>query len=134
LRFQAIPENLCTGEKHVFQAPIHQYQGGNPMTTKLSQRIMNNPEYQSLVRARNRFGWRLTFIICAIYYGFIMIIAFDKPLLAHPLAKDMATTWGIPVGFGIILISVILTGIYVRRANKKYDAIILNILNGEMKP
>jgi uncharacterized membrane protein (DUF485 family) len=94
---------------------------------------MNNPEYQSLVRERNRFGWQLTLMICVIYYGFIMIIAFDKPLLAMPLSSGMATTWGIPVGFGIILISVILTGIYVRRANVKYDAMTRKILKEEMK-
>jgi uncharacterized membrane protein (DUF485 family) len=135
LRFYSIPENLSTGEgaKFCFKRQSINIREENIMATELSQRIMNNPEYQSLVRERNSFGWWLTLVICVVYYGFIMIIAFDKPLLAIPLAEGWATTWGIPVGFGIILISIILTGVYVYRANKRYDVMTRRILEKEIK-
>ncbi|MDR1889964.1 MAG: DUF485 domain-containing protein [Zoogloeaceae bacterium] len=103
------------------------------MTTQLSQRIMSNPEYQSLVQERSAFGWWLTLLLCIVYYGFIMLIAFNKAFLATPLGEGMTTSLGIPVGFGVILFSVITTGIYVYRANTKYDAIIRKILEKEVK-
>ncbi|GHU00186.1 membrane protein [Betaproteobacteria bacterium] len=103
------------------------------MTTPLSLRIMSNDEYQSLVRERSAFGWWSTLLLCIVYYGFIMLIAFNKPFLATPLGEGMTTSLGIPVGFGIILFSIITTGIYVHRANTKYDAMTRNILEKEAK-
>ncbi|MDR1063304.1 MAG: DUF485 domain-containing protein [Azoarcus sp.] len=102
------------------------------MPTKLSVRIMGNSDYQALVRERNAFGWWLTLLLCVMYYGFILLVAFDKPLLATPLGEGMATSLGIPVGFGIILLAAIMTGIYVHRANTRYDAAIRKIIAKEV--
>ncbi|MDR3323477.1 MAG: DUF485 domain-containing protein [Zoogloeaceae bacterium] len=99
----------------------------------LTQRIMANPQYQSVVRERSRFGWALTVLLCIAYYGFTLIIAFDKPLLATPISGGMVTSWGIPVGFGLIFLSVVMTGIYVRRSNHKFDAVIAGVLAKEVK-
>ncbi|MDR0633482.1 MAG: DUF485 domain-containing protein [Azoarcus sp.] len=104
------------------------------MATELSTRIMANPDYQALVRERNTFAWWLTQLLCVVYYGFILLIAFNKPLLAMPLGEGMATSLGIPVGFGIILLAVTITGVYVHRANTKYDAAIHKILAEESRP
>ncbi|MDR2261114.1 MAG: DUF485 domain-containing protein [Azoarcus sp.] len=101
------------------------------MATKSSLRIIANADYQSLVWERNAFGWWLTLILCIVYYGFIITIAFHKPLLSTPIGEGMATSWGIPAGFGVILLSIAMTGIYVHRANTKYDAIIDRILARE---
>jgi uncharacterized membrane protein (DUF485 family) len=30
-------------------------------------------------------------------------------------------TWGIPIGFGVIVFTILITGIYVRRANSEFD-------------
>ncbi|MDR2031067.1 MAG: DUF485 domain-containing protein [Azoarcus sp.] len=103
------------------------------MATKSSLRIMAYEDYQALVWERNAFGGWLTLALCIAYYGFIVIVAFDKPLLATPVGEGMATSWGIPVGFGIILLSIAMTGIYVHRANTKYDAIIAGILAREAR-
>lgn len=104
------------------------------MVTEQAKRIRSNPRYQELVRQRNRFGWFLTILVLIVYYGFILIIAFDKQLLAQPLSPELVTTVGIPVGFGVILFSVVVTGIYVRRANAEYDRRMHEILEEEMTP
>ncbi|MDR0996525.1 MAG: DUF485 domain-containing protein [Zoogloeaceae bacterium] len=101
------------------------------MATTLTERIRQNPDYQALLGERNAFGWLLTAIICILYYGFILAIAFDKELLATPVSASGVTSWGIPIAFGIIVVAVALTGIYVRRANGRYDAIIKKILEKE---
>jgi uncharacterized membrane protein (DUF485 family) len=83
--------------------------------------IAADPRYLALVRRRDRFAWTLTAIVLAAYFGFILLVAFDKPLLAAPIAGG-ATSLGIPIGLGVILLSIVLTGVYVRRANGAFDA------------
>jgi uncharacterized membrane protein (DUF485 family) len=58
----------------------------------------------------------------AIYFGFILLIAFDRDLLATRFG-DGVMTLGIPLGLGVILSTLLLTGIYVARANAAYDAL-----------
>lgn len=83
--------------------------------------IARDPRYTALVRERGRFAWMLTAIILAAYFGFILLVAFDKALLGASLAGG-ATSVGIPVGLGIIIVAVVLTWLYVRRANGDWDA------------
>ena len=83
--------------------------------------IKRHPLYAELVAKRKRFAWTLTIAMLAIYYGFILVIAFAKHILAIPLAAGMTTTIGMPVGVLIILSAFVLTGIYVFRANGEFD-------------
>jgi uncharacterized membrane protein (DUF485 family) len=90
------------------------------MHEDLVQKIVSNPNYQKLVRIRTLFGWTLTALMMIVYYGFILLIAFDKELLAARIGHGVMT-WGIPVGLFVIVFTVVLTGIYVWRANKQFD-------------
>jgi uncharacterized membrane protein (DUF485 family) len=92
------------------------------MEADLAQRIARNPKYQELKAKRTRFGWLLTILMLIVYYGFIMLVAFNKPFLAQRLGEGV-TTIGMPIGFGVIIFTVLITGIYVRRANREYDAL-----------
>lgn len=85
--------------------------------------IKAHPRYQELVKSRKRFAWILTIAILAIYYGFILTIAFAPQILGTPLWAGATTTIGIPIGVVIIISAFILTGIYVARANGRYDAL-----------
>jgi uncharacterized membrane protein (DUF485 family) len=91
------------------------------------ERVRAHPAYGRLVRRRRRLAWTLTAVMCLAYFGYILLIAFDKPLLATPLAGG-ATTIGIPIGFGLILLGIALTAIYVRIANREHDALLAEIL------
>jgi uncharacterized membrane protein (DUF485 family) len=62
----------------------------------------------------------LTFAMMVVYYGFILLIAFRKDLLATPIGAGVMT-WGIPIGFGVIVFTIAITAIYVQRANSEYD-------------
>ncbi len=92
------------------------------MTDAQLQRIADDPRYRQLVRARGRFGWLLSAIMFAAYVGFILLVAFDKAFLAQPIAAGGVTSLGILIGFGLILLAILLTGLYVLRANRDYDA------------
>ena len=90
-------------------------------------RIEANPAYQELKRKRSSFGWILTILMLVVYYGFIGLIAFDKEFLARPNGSGV-TTLGIPIAFGVIIFTIVITGLYVRRANSEYDRLTAKIL------
>ena len=83
--------------------------------------VQAHPKYQELIRRRTRFGWVMTAIMLVAYFGYILLIAFNKEFLARPIGAGV-TSVGIPLGFGIIILGIVLTAIYVRRANSEYDA------------
>lgn len=97
------------------------------MADPMVERIERNPKYQQLKSTRNRYGWMLTIAMLIVYYGYVGLIAFDKELLATPIGAGV-TTLGIPIGLAVIVFTVIITGIYVRRANSEFDAATRDIL------
>ena len=97
------------------------------MEDDLVKKITANPKYHKLVAARTSYGWMLTIIMLIVYYGYIAVIAFSKETLAAKLGAGVMTV-GIPVGLGVILFTIIITGIYVRRANSEFDALTRDIV------
>ena len=83
--------------------------------------LADDPRYQRLVRRRSKLGWTLTALMLVVYFGFILLVAFAKPFMGSSLAGG-ATSVGIPIGIGVILFAIGLTGVYVHRANRKFDA------------
>ncbi len=97
------------------------------MEDDLVRRITANPKYQKLLAKRTSYGWILTIIMMVVYYGYIAVIAFDKELLAVRLGEGVMTV-GIPVGLGVIVFTILITGIYVRRANSEFDPLTAEIV------
>ena len=90
------------------------------MENDMAAKIAANPKYQKLVRTRSSFGWILTMVMMFVYYGYIALIAFNKEVLSARLGEGVMTV-GIPVGFGVIVFTILMTGFYVRRANSEFD-------------
>lgn len=90
------------------------------MLEKRLMEISKNPKYQELVRTRNRYSWSLTALMMLVYYGYIYLVAFKKDYLAQTLG-DSVVTLSIPIGLGVIVFTVFITGVYVRRANTEFD-------------
>ncbi len=97
------------------------------MSDPVVEKIQSNPKYLELKRKRSSFGWMLTILMLVVYYGYIALIAFNKPFLAQPLGSGV-TTLGVPLGMGVIVFTIVITAIYVRRANSEFDAINAEIL------
>jgi uncharacterized membrane protein (DUF485 family) len=102
------------------------------MQDDLVQRIAAHPRYRELKAKRSRIGWILTVLMLLVYYGFIVLVAFDKSLLAQRLGAGV-TTVGMPVGLAVILFTIIITAIYVRRANGEFDTLTAQITHGVLK-
>ena len=102
------------------------------MSDPVVQKIQSHPKYLELRSKRNRLGIFLTVLMLVAYYGYIALIAFDKKFLAQPIGSGV-TTLGIPIGMGVILFTIVITGIYVRRANGEFDALTKQILKDASK-
>ncbi|HNQ10111.1 MAG: DUF485 domain-containing protein [Burkholderiales bacterium] len=102
------------------------------MSDPVVQKIQSHPKYLELRTKRNRLGIFLTVLMLVAYYGYIALIAFDKKFLAQPIGSGV-TTLGIPIGMGVILFTIVITGIYVRRANGEFDALTKQILKDASK-
>jgi uncharacterized membrane protein (DUF485 family) len=90
------------------------------MDDATAARIRANPRFVELEQRRKTFAWTLTIIMLAVYYGYILLVAFAPNVIGAPVG-GYVITWGFPIGIGVILCAIILTGIYVTRANGEFD-------------
>lgn len=102
------------------------------MNQDICQQIENNTHFRELVEKRQRFATILSIIMLVVYVGFILLIAFAPGWLGTPLHPGTSVTRGIPIGIGVIIISFLLTGVYVWRANGEFDRL-TNALLREVK-
>ena len=94
-------------------------------TKKKHQHVGDLPEFRALVKQRWVVSLVLTAVLLATYFGFILVLAFDKSVYAQKIGEHV--TLGIPVGVGVILAAWVLTGIYVYWANSRYDTSVKRI-------
>lgn len=81
------------------------------------------PSFEARLTAVAAQRWRvavgLTCAMIAVYFGFILLIAYAKPVLARLIAPGLS--FGILLGALVIVATWILTWVYVRWANSHYD-------------
>ena len=87
------------------------------------ERIRENPDFIQLVRYKQRLTWSLTLTLLVIYYGFVLLLAFAPATLGQSLNGGV-TSVGIPVAIGVILLSFILTALYVYQTNQVLDPLV----------
>jgi uncharacterized membrane protein (DUF485 family) len=76
-------------------------------------------QIDEIARARTRIATLLTVAMILLYFGFVTLIAFNKPLLGRRIAPGLSL--GILLGVLVIVGSWVLTWVYVRWANRHYD-------------
>ena len=77
-------------------------------------------ELKALDRARWRIAIGLTIAMMAVYFGFILLVAYKKPLLTSVLTPGLSV--GILLGVLVIVAAWVSIWVYVRWANRHYDA------------
>lgn len=83
---------------------------------------------EALASAQWRLALLLTAAMMAAYFGFVLLVAFAKPLLATPVVPGLSL--GILLGALVIVVAWALTWIYVRWANTHYDSTVDSIKGG----
>jgi uncharacterized membrane protein (DUF485 family) len=92
---------------------------------KTAQDILNDDDFKSLSSQKTTISIILTILELVLYFGFIGLIAFNKPFLASKISG--AISIGIPIAVATIILSWVLTGIYIRWANAKYDVLVKKV-------
>lgn len=97
------------------------------MTQSVQDKIIANPKFRELTTKRNRFSLLLLVAVLAVYYAYIFVSIWAPGVLTASVAGG-ALTWGWLIGFGVMIVFFITTGIYVRRANGEFDAINVRLI------
>jgi uncharacterized membrane protein (DUF485 family) len=81
--------------------------------------IVNSPKFKSLVATRWTVSFILTVLLFVVYYGYILLVAYNKEFLAEKVGEF--TNYGILFGVLVIVLAWVLTFVYVIWANFSYD-------------
>jgi len=98
------------------------------MKDELVQRIKSNPKYKELTTKRNSFALKLSIFVLAMFYAYILTIAFNPSILGT-LTGEGVMTIAFPIAVAIIIVSFLTTLIYVRRANGEFEELTNDIKN-----
>ena len=82
----------------------------------------------ALGAARWRVAIALTSAMMVLYFGFILLVAYNKPLLATLIAPGLSL--GILLGALVIISAWLLIWLYTRWANTHYDAEVTRLRAG----
>lgn len=93
--------------------------GATVPAVKSPREVLDSPAFRRLVVHQWRVSLVLTALLFALYYGFVLLIALNKPFLSRRIGD--ATTIGIPIGAAVIFGSWALTAAYVVWANRRHD-------------
>jgi len=89
------------------------------LTDTSTRIIVHHPRFIALARARARVRWGLTALTITVFFGFVLMIVFARPLLATRVGSSLAPT-GIWLAIGMLLFVVLITGVYVQRAGSLF--------------
>jgi uncharacterized membrane protein (DUF485 family) len=103
------------------------------MSELISNKIQQNPKYLQLASRRGSLAWTLSAIVCVIYYGFILMVAYTPAIITAPISAGSVIPLGLPLGVAIILVCCVLTGVYVYQSNQVYDPMFEEIVKGASK-
>ena len=96
------------------------------MPTNRPKGSLDAEKFQRLVSSKWKVSLTLAAIMLVAYYGFILVLAFAKDVLAYKIGEHL--TIGIPVGILLIVLAWVLTGVYVYWANSSYDTSVKDVL------
>ena len=103
------------------------------MSSAMYERMRANPKFQELVSKRTRFATILAAIVLSMFYGFVMVVAFNPTSLGQPVSEGSMLTVGVAVELFMFIFFWVLTAVYVNRANTEFDALTQEIVKEAWK-
>lgn len=98
------------------------------------KKVLQNPDFQKMAKQKSRLGWSFSIVMFVFYVIYILYIGISPETFAQPVSDGATTTIGIYAGLFIIVFAVAITGIYVRKANGKYEEATRKVVKEVMKP
>jgi uncharacterized membrane protein (DUF485 family) len=87
-----------------------------------------DPGLHAIAAKRWRIALTLSALMLVIYFGFILLVAFDKPFLSILLSQGLSL--GILLGALVIVSAWVLSLVYVSWANRRYDEAVARATTG----
>jgi uncharacterized membrane protein (DUF485 family) len=81
--------------------------------------IQHQDDLEALAARRFKVGAILTLVMLVVYFGFILLIAFNKEGLGKLITDGLS--WGMLLGVIVVITTWVLTWIYVGWANRSYE-------------
>ncbi len=90
--------------------------------------VLADPRFVELAVARARLRWGLSFVVLAMFFGLIILMASAPSALAQPLGPA-GVTLGMALALALFIAIVALTGFYVHRSNTRFDSLMHAVRN-----
>ncbi|MFW2177687.1 MULTISPECIES: DUF485 domain-containing protein [unclassified Moraxella] len=93
------------------------------------QRIMNNPNFKQMAQKKGSIGMIFTVITLIVWFSYLLLVGMNPAMFAAPMFEGSMTTVGFYVGVGIMIFVVIITAIYVSKANGEFDNLTRKVID-----
>lgn len=91
--------------------------------------IKTHPDFVLMEKKKSRLSMTFSAMTLAMYFTYICYIGINPHAFGAPMWSGSTTTWGIFWGVCVILFSIIVTGIYVYKANGEFDRLTQKVVN-----
>ncbi|MBY0429835.1 MAG: DUF485 domain-containing protein [Rhodospirillales bacterium] len=99
------------------------------MSQEIYDRVLKHPQFAELTAGRNLFSWILAIIVLVVFFAFVLAVAYRPDFLASPMSEGMTMPMGLVIGVIFNIFCFVMTGIYVARANTRFDSLSRKILS-----
>ena len=93
------------------------------MSSQMYEKMRANPKFQELVTTRGRYAWTLSIVVLGLFYGFVLMVAFQPAVLGRVVREGSMLTVGVAADLFLFVLFWVLSALYVRRANTEFDAL-----------
>ncbi|MBK8399547.1 DUF485 domain-containing protein [Propionivibrio sp.] len=98
------------------------------MSSEIYERMRVNPKFKELVSTRGRFAWTLSIIVLVLFYGFVLMVAYNPTALGQPVSDGSMLTVGVAAELFLFIFFWALSALYVNRANTEFDAMTQEVI------
>ncbi len=95
------------------------------VTVAEARLLLESPDFRRLVARRWRVSLALAGGLCAAYYGYVLLVVLHPPLVARRIGE--ATTLGMPLAAGVIVLAWVLTLVYACWAGASHDGDVVRL-------
>lgn len=99
------------------------------MNQEQLEQIKNHPSFIQMQKKKSGLGSMFTALTLIVYFGYIIMVGVNPSLFATPVTEGKITTIGIYWGIFVIFFSIIITGLYVYKANGEFDDLTNKVIN-----
>ncbi|WP_394261337.1 DUF485 domain-containing protein [Moraxella boevrei] len=93
------------------------------------EQIKNHPSFKLMESKKSKLGLAFTVLTLVVYFSYIIMVGTNPALFGTPVMAGKVTTIGIYWGLFVIFFSIIITAIYVYKANGEFDDLTKKVMS-----